>query len=65
MVQHKQQHKPKHKCNIDYVILLDFGSTIKGTFMNPNLVTNIKLVNIPLQMSTNAGTNKMTLQGEV
>jgi hypothetical protein len=47
------------------VIILDTGSTIGGTFMNPALVQNISTAKEPLGMKTNAGTKTMTLQGEV
>ena len=33
--------------------------------MNTDLVTNIKPIKIPFSMSTNAGTKKTTLQGDV
>ena len=29
MVQHKKNHKANHNWNLDYVILLDYVSTIK------------------------------------
>ena len=51
--------------NLYGAILLDSGSTTKGTFLNPDLVTNIKPSNSPLDMSSNAGTNKIILQGDV
>ena len=61
MVQHNQHHKPKHVWNLYDRILLDSGSTIKVTFMNPDLVANIKPSKNPLHMSTNKGANKIIL----
>ena len=61
MVQQNQYHKTKHKCSLEDVILLDSGPTIKGTFMNPELINNIKPSKSPLHMYTNAQMNKMTL----
>ena len=58
MVQHKQQHKSNHNWGLDYVIILEYSSTIKVTFINPDLVTNTKPINNPFHMSDNAGTNK-------
>jgi hypothetical protein len=40
------------------VIILDTGSTIGATFMNPKLLSNIKVANRPLTMITNAGERK-------
>ena len=65
MVPHKQYHKPKHKWNLDDVILLDSSYKTKLTLMNTNLVTNIKPGHNPLYISTNEETNKTTLQGNV
>ena len=64
-LQQKKHHKYNHNWNLDDVIILDYGSTTKGTFMSPDLVTNIKPRNNPLHLSTNLGTNKTTLQGDV
>ena len=58
MVQHKQQQKSNHNWGLDYVIILEYSSTIKVTFINPDLVTNIKPINNPFHISDNAGTNK-------
>ena len=61
IVQQNQQHKPKQNWNLDNTIILDSGSTIKGTFMNIDLVASIKLRNIPLYMSTNVETKQISL----
>jgi hypothetical protein len=45
------------------VIILDTGSTIGATFMNPKLLSNIKSTSKPLEMITNAGTKKMSKTG--
>ena len=47
------------------VMILNTGSSIPTTFMNPNIVHNIKTTNHPLMMSTNAGTKTMNLWGKV
>ena len=62
---YKKQKNPIHNWNLDDVIISDSGSAIKRTLMNPDLATNIKPINNNLHPSTNAGTNKMTLQGDV
>ena len=53
-----QQPKFSH---LDNKILLDNGSTIAATFMNPNLLTNIRVSKQPIMMRTNAGAKKMNL----
>jgi hypothetical protein len=45
------------------VIILDTGSTIGATFMNPALLSNIKTTRKPLEMITNAATKKMSKTG--
>ncbi len=47
------------------MILLDTGSTLKATFMNPELVTDIQTTNTPILMRTNAGTKKIELEATV
>jgi hypothetical protein len=47
------------------VILLDTGSTLKATFMNPELVTDIRMTNTPISMQTNARTKKIELEATV
>jgi hypothetical protein len=51
--------------NLKNVIILDTGSTIAATFMNPDLVTDIKVSKQPMEMSTNAGKKQLKLQGTV
>ena len=46
-------------------ILLDAGSTLQGTFMNSDLVSEIRTATVPVSMSTNAGQKTMTQEGEV
>ena len=48
-----------HLCNI---IILDTGSTLNTTFMNPELVTDIQQANTPITMTTNTGTKKIDLK---
>jgi hypothetical protein len=47
------------------VILLDTGSTLKATFMNPELVTDIRATKTPVSMTTNTGTKKIELEAAV
>jgi hypothetical protein len=47
------------------MILLDTGLTLKPTFMNPNLVTNIQATRTPVSMTTNAGTKKIELEATI
>ena len=63
MVQQNQHHKPKQNWNLNDVIIFDSGFKIKVAFMNPDLVTNIKLRKSPLHIYTNEGTKKITRQG--
>ena len=46
-------------------ILLDTGSTIGATFMNPDFVTNVRPSKTALGMTTNAGTTKITLKADL
>jgi hypothetical protein len=47
------------------MILFDTGSTLKATFMNPELVTGIQETNKPISMRTNAGSKKIELEATV
>ena len=59
-----QLHQSEHDDMKD-VIILDTGSTIPATFMNPELITDIHCSKKPLKMSTNAGTKTIALKGTV
>ncbi|MGL4350647.1 MAG: hypothetical protein ACRCT2_08825, partial [Plesiomonas shigelloides] len=48
---------------LNNTILLDTGSTISGTMMNPDFVTDIRPATKPITMSTNAGTKRLTMSG--
>jgi hypothetical protein len=63
----EQVHKQCAKCHksLKDVILLDSGSSIGTTFMNSDLVTNIKTAKQPVMMTTNAGTKVIGLEGHV
>jgi hypothetical protein len=54
-----------HHKSLKDVILLDSGSSIGATFMNADLVTNIKMAKQPVAMNTNAGTKVIGLEGKV
>ncbi len=58
----KAVHKQcsKHYNDFKDVILLDSGSSIGGTFMNPDLVTSIKMAKKPVMMTTNAEGRSLT-----
>jgi hypothetical protein len=45
--------------------IIDTGSTIGATVMNPDFVTNIRESNNPIVMKTNAGTKKMKNDGDI
>ena len=47
------------------VFILDSGSTIPATIMNPDFVINIRTSKNSLGMKTNAGTKQMNLKGTV
>ena len=47
------------------MIILDNGSTMDGTFMNPDLVEGIKDAESPVLMKTNAGTRAIDKVAEV
>ena len=46
-------------------MLLDTGSTISATIMNPEFLFNIHKAKSSLKMSTNAGNKELTLKGIV
>jgi hypothetical protein len=47
------------------VILLDTGSTLKATFKNPDMVTNVKVSTTPVEMTTNSGSKMLGLEATV
>ena len=47
------------------VIILDTGSTLKATFMNDEMVTNIRKSDTPIKMTTNAGNAMIGLEAIV
>ena len=47
------------------LIILDTGSTIEGTFMNPDLVHDIRPSKRPIGMQTNAGTKRLNIAAKV
>ena len=51
--------------NLKDVFLLDTGSTIEATVMNPDLITDIKVTNKPITMTTNGGNKQLTLEGTI
>ena len=59
---HNQASKFGH---LKDVFILDTGSTISATIMNPDLITNIKPSKTTLAMATNAGTKKMDVEGNI
>ena len=64
MINAKQYHQADEDSLRD-VIILDSGSTIGATIMNPDLITNLRKSKKTLRMSTNAGTKDIKLEGEV
>ena len=51
--------------NLKWKFLLDTGSTIQATIMNPDLGTNMRPSDRPMLMSTNAGVRKLTVNADV
>jgi len=51
--------------NLQDLIILDTGSTIEGTFMNPDLVHDIRPSRRPIGMQTNAGTKRLNIAAKV
>ena len=51
--------------NLSDVILLDSGSTLGATFMNPDMVSDVKVTKRPISMATNAGTKRINLKARV
>ena len=62
---HDIQFHQANKANIKDVIILDTGSTISATIMNPEFLINIHKAKSSLKMTTNAGTKELTLKGNV
>ena len=64
---HKQSKKGNSELeeSLKNVILLDTGSSIGATFLNPDMVTDVKMSNQPIQMNTNAGFKILGLEGQV
>ena len=46
-------------------MILDTGSSIPATFMNPDFLTEIKPSKTHLRMMTNAGTRVLTMEGHL
>ena len=59
------QNEAKKTYKLKDMIILDNGSTMDGTFMNPDLVKNIKQAESPIMMQTNAGTRGIDKVAEV
>ena len=51
--------------NLKDVFILDSGSTIDGTIMNPNFVINVCPSQSPIGMMTNVGAKTLTVEAEV
>ena len=47
------------------LILLDTGSTLKATFMNEEMVTDIRKSATPMKMTTNAGNTMIGLEATI
>ena len=62
MVEATQLHQTK-KSDMQDVLILDTGSTIDATIMNPDLITNLHKSKTKLHMSTNAGSKEIHLKG--
>ena len=62
MVEATQLHQTK-KSDMQDVLILDTGSTIDATIMNPDFITNLHKSKTKLHMSTNAGSKEIHLKG--
>ena len=51
--------------NLRNKLILDTGSTLQATIMNEDFITNIRTSTNPVVMATNAGTKKITLDGDL
>ena len=60
----KQFHQAE-KDDLKDMFIIDTGSTIPATIMNPDLLTNLRTSKKTLRMATNAGTKDMRLVGDV
>ena len=60
----KDGTRSKVWCHLRDLILLDSGSTCH-TFMNSDLVKNLRKSNRPINMSTNVGSTKIDMEGDV
>ena len=60
-----KKHNNLQNTNLEKVIILDTGSTIKGTIMNPDMVSNIGITKHPITMNTNAGKKILNIKGEM
>ena len=58
-------NKVNIKVNMMDYLWIDCGSTLKCTLGNPNLATDIRMSDKPIGMSTNAGTKKLLMQGNL
>jgi hypothetical protein len=58
-------NEPTIDGDLKNAFILDTGSTIGGTIMNPNLIANIRESKTSLQMVTNAGTKHLTKKGDI
>ena len=58
-------YQNSEKFNLRDVLVLDSGSTIKGTFCNPDFLYNIRQAEKPMIMSTNGGKVFLNKEGDV
>ena len=59
------KQRAKWSAALEDTFILDTGSTISGTVMNPHFVTNVMPATKPITMSTNAGSKRLTMTGTV
>ena len=55
----------KRYSHLKDMIILDTGSTIKATLMNPDFVHDVRVSKRPMNMGTNAGNKRMNLEATV
>ena len=57
--------KPGFSIDLDWVLLLDTGATVKATMKNPALVWNIRMAKQPMDMAMNHGSKMLQLEADI
>ncbi len=65
VINHPLTSLRRHSDSLKNVIILDTGSSIPGTFANPDLVHNVRPAKQKIGMQTNAGHSVLDVQADV